>query len=228
MSESSRANLDYYGEADSTDYVKERYHRLRRAILRDAAENCVNRIGNSVVVELGPGSTPIMDSAILGKASFIAIDIANAQPPIGLGICADFSDGLPLAKSSVDCLVAGEVIEHIYDTKAFLTECHRVLKDHGVLLLSTPNLATIQDRIRLLVGRSPRQVSPMHAYLRFHIRPFTKQSLKATLVATGFSVDWVRSNLVVWRGRHRIEVRWLAVLLPGIGGSLIAQARSYP
>lgn len=46
---------------------------------------------------------------------------------------------IPLESKSVDILFAGECIEHIENTDAFLDEAHRVLKPSGRLILTTPN-----------------------------------------------------------------------------------------
>lgn len=42
-------------------------------------------------------------------------------------------------ESSFDTIIAGETIEHLENPPQFLREAKRVLKDDGVLLISTPN-----------------------------------------------------------------------------------------
>jgi SAM-dependent methyltransferase len=51
------------------------------------------------------------------------------------------SDGItvPLADSFADVFFAGESIEHVENTDAFLDEIYRVLKPDGILILTTPN-----------------------------------------------------------------------------------------
>ena len=39
-----------------------------------------------------------------------------------------------------DAIIAGDIIEHVFDTDLFLKKLRSVLKEGGVLLLSTPNL----------------------------------------------------------------------------------------
>lgn len=54
-----------------------------------------------------------------------------------------------------DIVIAGEIIEHLYNTDGFLQEVHRVLKPNGSLFITTPNLASWIDRIFLLLGWQP-------------------------------------------------------------------------
>lgn len=55
-------------------------------------------------------------------------------------ICG-YSTDVPLADASVDAIVAGEFIEHLYpeDVAQTIAEFYRLLKPHGKLLLTTPN-----------------------------------------------------------------------------------------
>lgn len=49
------------------------------------------------------------------------------------------AERLPLADTSVDIVVSFETIEHLYDHAQFLTEIQRVMRDPGLLILSTPD-----------------------------------------------------------------------------------------
>ena len=49
---------------------------------------------------------------------------------------------LPLPDASVDVVVNFQVIEHLWDQPQFITECLRVLRPAGRLLISTPNRIT--------------------------------------------------------------------------------------
>lgn len=50
--------------------------------------------------------------------------------------------GLPLREGSVDVLVSLQTIEHLWDQPRFVTECARVLRPGGLVVLSTPNRHT--------------------------------------------------------------------------------------
>ena len=93
-----------------------------------------------------------------------------------------------------------ELIEHLFDTDHFLDEVYRVLKPNGIFVLSTPNLASIHNRIALLLGYQPycMSVSIRHlvGYLKFshkidvsaHIRFFTLKSLTQLLLQHNFKI----------------------------------------
>jgi SAM-dependent methyltransferase len=46
-----------------------------------------------------------------------------------------------------DLIVSTAVIEHIFDTNAYFQLCHRLLKEGGYLLLTTPNVSYLGNRI---------------------------------------------------------------------------------
>jgi 2-polyprenyl-3-methyl-5-hydroxy-6-metoxy-1,4-benzoquinol methylase len=59
-----------------------------------------------------------------------------------------------IADESLDVVVSTEVFEHIYHHPlGYLTECWRVLRSGGLLLLSTPNPSTFANALRLAFGK---------------------------------------------------------------------------
>jgi SAM-dependent methyltransferase len=95
---------------------------------------------------------------------------------------------LPFADGSADVVLAGEIIEHIVDTETFLLEIRRVLAAGGALVLSTPNILWLKNRLRLLVGRYPEALDYR---LRYgddfgHVRAFTPGIARELLEQTGY------------------------------------------
>jgi len=85
---------------------------------------------------------------------------------------------LPLADASVDAVVNFQVIEHLWDQAQFVTECARVLRPSGVLMVSTPNRVTF----------SPGRDTPINP---FHTRELNADELSRLLVDAGFVLDGV-------------------------------------
>ena len=60
---------------------------------------------------------------------------------------ADMNEGLPFADGTFDAVVCQEGIEHLEYLPRFFAECRRVLKDGGLLLLTTPNYMDLSSRL---------------------------------------------------------------------------------
>jgi SAM-dependent methyltransferase len=231
-----RANRrSYHDGVQVTGYVDDPYHRTRRLVAARLVADGLT--GSRPVLELGCGPRGMLDPAAL-PGPLVLADMAEtalaaagrAAGPGALPVCLDATRGLPFRAGSFGGLLTGELIEHVYDPVALLRECHRVLVPGGLLVLTTPNLATVQDRLAFLAGRAPRQVDPLHPYLWLHIRPFTASLLRRVLRRAGFAPLALRSNHVGWRlpGGRWVTSRLLARLAPGLGGSLICAARRLP
>src|SRR5712692_3149384 len=60
---------------------------------------------------------------------------AHSHPRVKTIEC-DLNEGFPVESNTYDLVTAGEVIEHMLDERAFLVECHRVLKKGGTLVVT--------------------------------------------------------------------------------------------
>ena len=78
-------------------------------------------------------------------------------------------EDFPFEDNYFDAVTAFELIEHLFDPDHFLDEVCRVLKPEGIFVLSTPNLASIHNRIALLFGYQPFSMNPSHRYRVGHI-----------------------------------------------------------
>lgn len=102
---------------------------------------------------------------------------------------ANIEDGLPFETSSFDFVNAGEIVEHLYDTKYFFEESWRVLKTNGKLLFTTPNLNSLENRIRVVTG-GYLTMSGAYPEDHFgsHIRLFNLSKIKEICHQTGFEL----------------------------------------
>ena len=87
-----------------------------------------------------------------------------------------------LGVAGADCAVFSEVLEHLhyYYAPAVLAKISRALKPGGVLVLTTPNVASLFRRLRLLLGRQP--------VYRYHVREYTMGEVVSMVGAAGFRV----------------------------------------
>ena len=235
MSDILKLNKSEYKDDAGMGYLKTEYHVKRIEIAIDLIKKEVNKKSdksNLSLLSLGC-STGIIEKDIKRQTKIsvhgLEASRACAKKAQARGIImkvGDVTKKLPYNKNSFDFVFAGEVIEHIIEAKKFLLEIKRVLKPGGFLILTTPNLARIDDRIKFLFGKAPRHTNPIHEVFYLHIRPFTFSSLKDALNKTGYKVKSFKSNYVgVDIGKSYLKSLFLARLFPGLGGTLIVKAQ---
>jgi 2-polyprenyl-3-methyl-5-hydroxy-6-metoxy-1,4-benzoquinol methylase len=131
-------------------------------------------------------------------------------------------DKIPFKSDFFNLIIAGEIIEHIYDTDFFLKEIFRLLKKDGFLLISTPNIASLGRRIMLLFGLNPIiEISPNQQDSSGHIRYFTFRALEEILAKHGFKILTKKSDVVNFSFTGKLKSKLLAKLFPQIGQSII-------
>ena len=93
---------------------------------------------------------------------------------------------MPFKDKSFDVVHMSEIIEHVLDTDKALSEVHRVLKESGRLIITTPNCASFRDRILVLTGH-------LQGYMQHteHVRFFNKERLVRHLKKNKFKVEKV-------------------------------------
>jgi 2-polyprenyl-3-methyl-5-hydroxy-6-metoxy-1,4-benzoquinol methylase len=143
----------------------------------------------------------------------------------------DLSDGpLPYDDGTFGAVFAGEIIEHLVDTAGFLLELGRVLRPGGVAVITTPNLASFENRVRLLLGRYPRWMDHELGG-EGHVRYYTAATLRSQLAANGFTVEALRGNWVPFLPQSRVNDLNLPALArtgdiwPSLSQALVVKAR---
>ncbi len=104
---------------------------------------------------------------------------------------------LPLRDGRVDALVSLQVVEHLWSLPDFLSECHRVLRPGGLIVVTTPNRLTFSPGL----ARGAKPVNP------FHVEEFDAEQVRMMLVNAGFAdVDVLGlrhgARIGDWESRH--------------------------
>jgi len=120
----------------------------------------------------------------------------------------------PFPDESFDVITCGEVIEHVFDPDKMLTDFHRILKRSGTLIITTPNLAYLPNRLLLAFGIQPlfTETSLLKNYGRLHpilgegnpaqghLRIFTLRALLELLRDHKFDILTVKGYRWLHRG----------------------------
>jgi SAM-dependent methyltransferase len=79
-------------------------------------------------------------------------------------------DRIPLPDGSVDVVIANQVLEHTKEIFWIFHEISRVLPVGGHAVLGVPNLASLHNRLLLLLGRQPTAIQNATAHVRGYTR----------------------------------------------------------
>lgn len=103
----------------------------------------------------------------------------------------------PFDNETFDFVLFCEVIEHlIKDPIHVLNQIHRVLKNNGTLILTTPNVARKSNIEKLEHGKNIYDPYSNHGIYGRHNREYTKDELIEILTKTGFNVKMVFTKFV--------------------------------
>ncbi len=130
------------------------------------------------VLDVGCGEARFTVELARAGARAVGVDVAGEplrrararHPELDLRVL-DGESTWELEDASFDVVWAGEVIEHIADTAAWLSEVRRVLRPGGSLALSTPDHGRL-TLMRLALSRRAfaAHFDPLEDHLRFYSR----------------------------------------------------------
>ena len=128
-------------------------------------------------------------------AEIYGVDInpLAVQESMSKGIKAqrhDIRQSLPFENSFFEVVWMGEILEHVEDTDRLLAETLRVLKPGGKLILTVPNILSLENRLRMLVGRYPL-FADYHCRGDNHMRFYTLRTIVSQLRERGFKIERV-------------------------------------
>jgi 2-polyprenyl-3-methyl-5-hydroxy-6-metoxy-1,4-benzoquinol methylase len=183
----------------------------KRFLLERLRERMGERVGFAPqVLDVGCGEARFADELARAGAQVVGIDVAEEplrrararHPELDLRR-VEVDGPWELEDASFDIVWAGEVIEHVADTAAWLSEVRRVLRSGGSLIVSTPAHEPL-TMLRLALSRSAfaRHFEPLGDHLRF----YSNATLSALFSEFRFEQIEVRSA----GGRHGARAVLLA------------------
>lgn len=135
----------------------------------------------------------------------------------------DVNQRLPLKDGYFDCVLALDILEHLFDPLVALQEIRRVLAADGYAIISLPLHFDLRQRLRILAGKgivlyehlwyNPDNV----AWRYFHIRFFTLREVKDFIATGGFRIehrvyDCKFTKDMHWLGKLFLNRRVVALL----------------
>ncbi len=170
----------FYSRIPLQRYWQRERHRIITAMARGAGRT----------LDVGCGSSVILQSLNYAVGIDILPNKLRYMRQYGIPLVRGSITALPIGDASFDCVVCSQVIEHLPADPAIFDELTRVLRPGGLLILGTPDYATIGWRtIEPLYG-----LAAPGGYKDEHITHYTLASL--TELAARYGLETLRHDYV--------------------------------
>lgn len=165
-----------------------------------------------------------------GYTDIVCVDIDetgfDATLPVEF-LCLDLNEPLPLADGSFDYIFCREGVEHLVAPFQFLGELARLLRPEGYLYLSTPNIMSLDSRLKFLMSGYFTQFKDLRynwenlqrQHYQGHISPIYLWQLLFFLEKYGLQTVGVTCDALMQ------EKRWHKKLLKQIFAALVCRGR---
>jgi 2-polyprenyl-3-methyl-5-hydroxy-6-metoxy-1,4-benzoquinol methylase len=144
------------------------------------------------ILEFGCGEAPLGEALKRRqKCRVVGVELDRAAAAIARKriddvYCGDVREIVSLLHERFDCIVGGDIVEHLDEPWSFLADLRRICAPGGHLLLSLPNVANASIVGDLLQGRFD------YVYMGLtcvgHLRFFTRQTVEEMLTIAGWEV----------------------------------------
>jgi dolichol-phosphate mannosyltransferase len=188
-------------------YWQRRRHRITTFWARGAGRVLDAGCGSSVIIQS-------LNNAIGMDINFSKLRFLSRR---GILLLTASSFELPFKDGSFDCVISSQVIEHIKYDEVLFAEMWRVLVPGGILVIGTPDYATIGWRI----------IEPIYGHLMpggyrdEHITHYTRASLTSVLTRHGFvheETAYIARSELIMRFR-RPQTRSVTAVNPVVAAS---------
>jgi len=196
------------------------------------------QLGELRILDLGCGDgRAVATWNLVGSASGLDLSSAAMEAAAKLFPTIEFiaadATSTGLSSGVYNVIVSQEVIEHIIDQKAYITECHRLLGPSGFLILTTPNRYFFDNRKGGNYSRQPVENLLDATELRTLLSPYFKVVHFSSLLVANGDYGWYRffsSQVAVFMfdriGLFKLR-KWIMERI-GLGVSLFVIAKRLP
>lgn len=179
-------NARYWAEVlfpASEEVRRERIFKPRAERLFEICEKY--KVGNGLMVEVGAGFGTFCE-VVGGLDHFERIVAIEPTPSLakncrdrGVEVLETGVEDATLEANSADVVASFEVIEHLFDPRAFVQGCQGILRQGGLLLLTCPNIKGFET---ITLGEESNTIDVEHINL------FHPKSLSDMISKSGFEV----------------------------------------
>jgi 2-polyprenyl-6-hydroxyphenyl methylase/3-demethylubiquinone-9 3-methyltransferase len=170
---------------------------------------------SSRVLDVGCGNGALAGEFVRAGCDVVGIDlsedgieIARRAYPAGRFEVMKADDEViqRLGCEPFDLVMSTEVVEHLYDPRAFVRGCYSATRPGGRFVCSTPYNGYFKNLAIALCGKFDQHIDPL--WDAGHIKNWSRKTLGTLLTEAGFS------NLQ-FKGAGRLPYLWKSMLMSG-------------
>lgn len=141
------------------------------------------------VLDIGCGDcTSIMEINAMGAEGYGIepdLNIKTVVDTLGLRVYIGVFYEMPYPDDFFDYITMSQVLEHIHEPKRLLISLRRILKNHGEIIFSVPN---IDSKLRKKYGNRW-----LNWHVPYHLNHFSKKSLFLLAEKTGYEIKKIKT-----------------------------------
>ena len=139
------------------------------------------------MIELIPGNTQrILEVGCAGGATGKELKERGVKETVGIGDVETID--LPYERGHFDCILYGDVLEHLKDPWHLLARHNRIVRHNGMVIISVPNIRHYRV-VKKLVLKGEWKYTDDGIMDRTHLRFFTLGSTRDMIESAGFEIQ---------------------------------------
>jgi len=167
----------------------------------------------SKVLDVGCGSGILANLLTLGKKC--RVYCIEKQPELAMiakNKCVEILNmdieetELHYERGFFDCIILGNVLEHMKEPGILLTSLNKYLSDDGFLIYSVPNIVNWHSRMTIFLGKF--EYSESGVFDKTHLRFYNFNSAKKLAEDAGYRIAWLDVTPSVYIFKERLNFLW--------------------
>jgi methionine biosynthesis protein MetW len=167
----------------------------------------------SKVLEIGCGSGRLANLLSMRKKCLVyCVEKEPKMASIAKNKCVEVlnmdieTKELPYSNGFFDCIILGNVLEHMKEPSKILANLKKYLSDNGFLIYSVPNIVNWHSRMTIFFGKF--EYADSGVFDRTHLRFYNLNSAKKLAEDAGYRIAWLDVTPSIYLFKEKLNFLW--------------------